>query len=81
MDKRFAAVHRDPRFARRSVKKQTKVTDDRFSALATDKDYSFGLSAEIDKYGRKQERDEENQQAEKSEELKQARAALARFLQ
>eukprot|EP00944_MAST-04C_sp_MAST-4C-sp1_P003082 g3082.t1 len=73
MDKRFAAVHRDPRFARRSVKKQTKVTDDRFSALATDKDYSFGLSAEIDKYGRKQERDEENQQAEKSEELKQAR--------
>ena len=64
MDKRFAAVHRDPRFAS-GMSRRDKVTDDRFSALATDKDYSFGLSAEIDKYGRKQERDEENQQAEK----------------
>ena len=62
-----------PRFVRRNAKKETKVTDERFSALATDKEFSFGLSAEIDKYGRKQVSDEEHQQAEKNEELKQAR--------
>ena len=46
MDKRFAAVHTDPRFVRRNAKKETKVTDERFSALATDK-ISFGLSAKL----------------------------------
>ena len=48
MDKRFAAVHTDPRFARRGTKKETKVTDERFSAIVNGQRLSsFGLSAEL----------------------------------
>jgi len=56
MDARFAAIHNDPRFARKRSKDKHKATvekDDRFAALDTDKDFSVIGDASTDKYGRR----------------------------
>ena len=56
MDSRFAALHNDPRFARKkrdNKKKKNIEKDDRFAAMETDRDFSVIGDSTTDKYGRR----------------------------
>ena len=58
MDKRFAAIHNDPRFARKRTKdkrtpKSVEKNDPRFAALNTDTDFKKFGDESTDKYGRR----------------------------
>ena len=56
MDSRFAALHNDPRFARKkrdNKKKKNTEKDDRFAAMETDRDFSVIGDSTTDKYGRR----------------------------